>query len=233
MDSIVIPKRFNGPPESGNGGYSCAMLALQLEGPCRVRLHSPPPLDKPLSVRKLDSGHAELFDGELLVGTAVTTTLELEIPPAPTLEQAERASKGFLCFEEHSYPSCFVCGPGRPDHDGLCLYPGPVDDWSLLACPWQPAADLLNDARNVRPEIIWSALDCPGFYAAAGEALAPVLLGELTVELRAPVSGSRPLVVFSWPLGGEGRKLYGGVAIANQDGEILACSRSTWILLKP
>jgi hypothetical protein len=189
-------------------------------------------LDKPLSVHKIDSDHVEVRDGEMLVGTAVSAALELDIPPAPTLEQAEQASKGFLCYEEHSYPSCFVCGPTRSGHDGLCLFPGPVDNWDLLACTWQPAADLLDDEGNVRPEIVWAALDCPGFYAAAGEALVPVLLGELTAELRASVSGDKPLVVFSWPLGGEGRKLYGGTAIANQDGKILAYSRSTWIALK-
>jgi hypothetical protein len=232
MNAIVISGRFNGPPASGNGGYTCGMLASILEGACRVRLHSPPPLDKALSVFKIDNDSLEMREGELLVGTAVKTVLDLDIPPAPTLEQAERASKGFLCYEEHSYPSCFVCGPGRSGHDGLCLYPGPVDDWGLLACVWQPAPDLLDEKANVRPEIVWSALDCPGYYAATGEALVPVLLGELTADLLGPVPGNKPLVVFAWPLGVEGRKLYGGVAIANEEGEILACSRSTWIALK-
>ncbi len=138
--------------------------------------------------------------------------------------------EGYLSYQEHSYPTCFVCGPQRPGHDGLCLFPGPVDDWTLLACPWRPAADLLDESGNVRPEIVWSALDCPGFYAATGDTLVPVLLGELTAELRAPVPGDKPLVVFCWPLGREGRKLCGGVAIANQDGEVLACSRSIWIV---
>lgn len=232
MNTIVIPSRFNGPPDSGNGGYTCGMLAAQLEGPCKVRLHSPPPLDKSLAALRVDDDHVELRDGDLLVGTAVSTTLDLVIPPAPTLEQAKRASEGFLCYEEHSYSTCYVCGPHRVDRDGLCLFPGPVDDWNLLACPWQPGPDLLDDEGNVRPEIVWAALDCPGFYAAAGEALVPVLLGELTAEQRAPIPGDKPLVVFSWPLGGEGRKLYGGVAIANSEGEVLACSHSTWIVLK-
>lgn len=173
-----------------------------------------------------------MCDGETLVGTASATRLEMDIPATPTLEQANLATKGYLCYEDHAYPSCFVCGPGRLKHDGLCLFPGPVNDWKLLACPWQPAADLLDKRGNVRDEIIWAALDCPGFFAAAGETLLPVLLGELSAKLIAPISGDKPLVVFSWPIGTEGRKLYGGVAIANLSGAVLAYSHSTWIVLK-
>ena len=44
--SVIIPSRFNGPPDSGNGGYSCGVLAAFIDGPARVRLHVPPPLDK-------------------------------------------------------------------------------------------------------------------------------------------------------------------------------------------
>ncbi len=233
MNEIVVPGRFNGPPGSGNGGYSCGVLAARLDGSaCTVRLHVPPPLDKPLSVHRPAPDKVEMMDGETLVGTAMVTVLEMDIPPAPSLEQARLATKGYLCHDEHSYPTCFVCGTSRPGHDGLCLFPGPVNDWSILACPWQPAADLLDDRGNVRPEIVWSALDCPGFFGAAGDTLVPVLLGELSADLREPIPGDEPLVVFSWPLGSEGRKLYGGVAIANQAGEVLACSRSIWITLK-
>ncbi|MEH6589776.1 MAG: hypothetical protein V7746_05960 [Halioglobus sp.] len=228
---ISIASRFNGPPGSGNGGYSCGTLAAYLPGVTRVRLHAPPPLDKPMQVSETD-GEVQLHDGETLVGSAVSVQLDMVIPDAPSLAEAEQASKGFLCFEDHSYPTCFVCGPGREGNDGLCLYPGPVKDWNLLACVWRPGADLLDDTGMVRPEFVWSALDCPGFFAAVGEDLLPTLLGELIADLKHPVPGSEPLVVFSWPMGREGRKLRGGVAIANQDGHVLACSQTTWIALR-
>ena len=38
---VTIPARYNGPPDSGNGGYSCGVLAAFIDGPARVRLHSP------------------------------------------------------------------------------------------------------------------------------------------------------------------------------------------------
>ena len=45
MAVVSIPSRFNGPPLSGNGGYSCGVLAAFIDGPAQVRLHVPPPLD--------------------------------------------------------------------------------------------------------------------------------------------------------------------------------------------
>ncbi len=231
-ESITIPSRYNGPPNSGNGGYSCGVLAVLLEGAARVRLFTPPPLDKAMTVSCHEDGHVEMHDGDTLVGSAFPVDLDLEVPPAPTLAQATEASRSFPCYENHAYPSCYVCGPARSPEDGLCLFPGPVDDWNLLACPWTPSPDTLDDAGNVRPEVVWSALDCPGYFAAAGEDLPLTLLGELTGEIRAAVPGDRPLIVYSWPLGREGRKSWGATAVANQEGEVLAVSHSLWITLK-
>ena len=61
---VSIPGRFNGPPESGNGGYSCGVLAAYIEGPARIRLHVPPPLDTPLEVRADPGGNMAMYDGE-------------------------------------------------------------------------------------------------------------------------------------------------------------------------
>ncbi len=230
--SLTIPARFNGPPNSGNGGYSCGALAGYIDGPARVRLHVPPPLDRELAVVSTEDGKLELRDGDILVGSASSCELDMEIPEPPTLEQATKASEGFLCFHEHVFDTCFVCGPGRPAHDGLELFPGPVDDWQLLACSWQPREDLLDDEGYIRPEILWSALDCPGYFAAMGENIRHAVLGELDANIISRVKGTQPLVVFAWPIEEDGRKLYAGTAIARTDGSLVAYSKSTWILLK-
>lgn len=230
MDPIVsIPSRFNGPPDSGNGGYSCGVLAGYIDGPARVRLHVPPPLDTPLVVKPGEGGLVQMYDGETLVGTALPAPLELDVPVAPSPEQAADASTRYACYEHHVFPSCFVCGPGRPGHDGLALFAGPVNDWSLLASPWNPSPDLLDESGSVLPEIVWSALDCPGYFACMGEDIRPALLGELHAGLLKPVPGGEPLLVYAWPLGRDGRKLFAGTAVANAVGEVLAVARSTWI----
>lgn len=230
---VVIPARFNGPPASGNGGYSCGLLAAFIDGPARVRLHVPPPLDTPLQVSATEGGAVQMYDGQTLVGTGVAAPLELDIPAAPSLAEAEQAMTRFPCYDEHLFGTCFVCGADRPGRDGLQLFTGALTgDGGMQASPWQPAPDLLDDAGNVRPEILWSALDCPGYFASMGDELRPAVLGELAAELFSPVGGEQPLVVYAWPLGKEGRKYYAGTAVATVAGAVVAASRSTWIALQ-
>ncbi len=229
--NVAIPTRFNGPRDSANGGYSCGLLAAQIDGAARVRLFVPPPLDQPLVLREAGEGQVDLLHGETLVGSAWPADLDLDIPQAPDLETARRASEGYPGHRQHAYPTCFVCGPGRPAQDGLELYPGRVGDGPLMACPWRPAADTLDEKGFVRPEIVWSALDCPGYFAALPAGTA-ALLGELTAELYAPVPAAEELIVFTWPRGNEGRKHWGATAIADQSGRVLAASLSLWIILK-
>ncbi|MCX2981552.1 hypothetical protein EYC98_11835 [Halieaceae bacterium IMCC14734] len=231
--TVIIPSRFNGPPQSGNGGYTCGLLASYIDGAATVRLHAPPPLEKPMQLRQLQSGLVDLHDEDTLIGTANAAPWQLDIPAAPSLEDARRGQQAFCAYDNHFFPHCFVCGPARAVEDGLCLHPGPVDDWNLLACAWQPAANLLDGDGMLTPEIIWSALDCPGYFAAAGKEQPPSLLGELTGTIFAKVAGAEELIVFSWPLGpAEGRKRRGATAIANQQGEVLAASQSLWIEVK-
>ena len=232
MATAAIPARFNGPPTSGNGGYSCGVLAAFVDGAAVVRLHAPPPLDVEMSVRQSADGSVEMFDGDTLVGSALPCEFELEVPAAPSLEAARDASSRYAWYEQHTFDTCFVCGPKRPAHDGLELFPGPVDDWNLLACPWGPADDLLDDAGNVGDEYLWSALDCPGFFAGMGPEPRPALLGQLEGRIVAPVAGGQDLVVFAWPLGEDGRKVFAGTAIATAAGEVVAYARSTWIIMK-
>lgn len=228
----TISSRFNGPPASGNGGYSCGVLAAYLQGPARIRLHVPPPLDTVLSVTPVEGGGVEMYDGDTLVASGSSAPCDLDVPAPPSEEEALKAMNNFPCYEGHAFPTCFVCGPEREQHDGLELFPGPVPgSASLWACVWRPAANLLDDDANIRPEILWSALDCPGYFAAMDGNLRPALLGELSGELHTPVPGAGPLVVYAWLIGRDGRKFYAGTAIAH-GGEVVARATSTWIELK-
>ena len=40
MQTMTIPRRFRGPPNSGNGGYVCGMLARQIAGAAEVTLRA-------------------------------------------------------------------------------------------------------------------------------------------------------------------------------------------------
>jgi hypothetical protein len=77
MTSIMIDKRYCGPPNSGNGGYVCGRLARHIPGGAEVTLRAPPPLDKPLDVVAMDDGLWELRDGAAVVATGQPASLEL------------------------------------------------------------------------------------------------------------------------------------------------------------
>ncbi|MCR9105747.1 MAG: hypothetical protein NXI15_10680 [Gammaproteobacteria bacterium] len=229
---IHIPSRFNGPPDSGNGGYSCGVVANFIDGPARVRLHVPPPLDTPMTVATFADGRVELRDASTLVASAAPTELALEVPAAPGVEEAAAAMARHPARDAHMFPTCFVCGTKRPQHDGMELYPGPVNDWNLLACVWHPDASFADDNGNIRAEFMWSALDCPGYYAALRGEMRHAVLGQLEGQLLAPVAAGQTLVVYAWPMGNDGRKHYGGTAVASASGEVYASARTTWIELK-
>ena len=45
MQSVTVPARFCGPPDSGNGGYTCGLVAKEMGGIVECTLRSPVPLE--------------------------------------------------------------------------------------------------------------------------------------------------------------------------------------------
>jgi hypothetical protein len=85
---VRIPARFNGPPGSANGGYTCGLLAAFLGGEAEVTLRVPPPLERELDVVETD-GRVELRDGETLVAEAEPVSLDIDVPAPVSLADAE------------------------------------------------------------------------------------------------------------------------------------------------
>jgi hypothetical protein len=226
---VVVATRFHGPPGSANGGYTCGCVGRAIGGPARVRLHRPPPLERPMQLERDDAtSGVRLVDGEALIATGAAASIDLEVPAIPTLDAARAASERYVARDprDHVFPTCFVCGPARAPGDGLRLFSGPIGG-GVVAAPLEPPDDLYEGA-TLRSEIVWSALDCPGYFAIVGERIEPMLLGELAVELRAPV-GRGAHVVIGWSLGTEGRKARCATALATADGTLLAVAIATWI----
>ena len=63
METMTIPHRFRGPPNSGNGGYVCGMLARQIAGAAEVTLRAPPPLETKLDLVEVGTEIWELRQG--------------------------------------------------------------------------------------------------------------------------------------------------------------------------
>lgn len=225
---LRIDERFRGPPSSGNGGYSAGLLAKELGGTgCVVTLRKPPPLMRDLRLEYGVDAVSLLCDGEL-IASAVLAPLEVEIPPAPSLHTAEAAQASYAGFCSHPFPGCFVCGPERGAGDGLRIFPGRLHDHAeQVAASWLPDESLADEHGRVRPEFLWAALDCPGYFAITEPG--PALLGRLGVNIRGEVRAGEPVIVTAWPLGSEGRKHKVGTALHDPDGRLIAVGVATWI----
>jgi hypothetical protein len=219
---LVIPARFNGPPGSANGGYTCGLLAGWIDGVAEVTLRAPPPLARPLRVVP-DGSRAELRDGERLVAdaSAVAADLGLDIPSPVSVGAAEAASRRFAGFVAHAYSTCFVCGADRTD--GLGIYAGPVEGREgLVAAHWTPV-------EEVSEVLVWAALDCPSGWAVDDFQREGLLLGRLAARIDALPTAGEAHVVVGWRRAIDGRKRFGGSAVFTADGELVALARSTWI----
>lgn len=230
--SISIAARYCGPPESGNGGYTCGCLAKRLQCPVEVTLRRPPPLDRELQVLRSPEGLV-LADGDTQIAEARSTQFKLDTPPCPGLGVAAEAAARYHGLEEHAFPTCFVCGPARAVGDGLRIFAGQVAGDGLVACPWKPGEELAGPDGRVRMEFAWAALDCPGAWAWLHELDNPLVLGRLAAVIDAPIVAGRPHIVGGWQLGQEGRKHYSGTAIWRADGTVCARGRATWIEVDP
>jgi len=223
---VVIEGRFRGPPKSGNGGYSCGVVAEGVIGVAMVTLRLPPPLDRPLTLSG-DGEQSRLTDGARLIGEAIRAPLDLEVPEAPGLDMAIDSSRRYAGFESHPFEGCFVCGPARDPGDGLRLFPGVVEDTTTVAAPWIPDQSLRGDDGLVDRRHVWAALDCPSYFGLPHGPVA--LLGRLTAEIdRLPEVGE-PLVVIGWPIEVNGRKSLAGSAVATAEGEVFARAAASWI----
>ena len=229
--SITIHRRFRGPPDSGNGGYSCAMVGRFIDGPAAVRLSVPPPLDVPLEVHKKD-GQVELFYMEKLVASGRPARLELDVPEPPGFAEAIAASGRYRGHVSHFYPGCFVCGPQRESNDGLRIFAGPVEQGpgpeGMVAAAWIPDATLVDSSGFVAPEFIWAALDCPGAYAFPEPPDGAILLGELAVSVTGSVKAGEKCVLTGWEVNRQGRKHYTGTALFGESGSCRAVGYATW-----
>ena len=236
---ITIQQRFNGPPKSGHGGYVCGIIA-NLIGPCaEVTLRSPPPLDKPLTVERIETGEVRLLDAEMTIAEGRKAELHLDIPDPLSLGEAKDAAKRYPGFETHPFPTCFGCGHKRDEGDGLRIFSGPVIGREIMAAPWLPDVSLAEKTGTVRNEFLWAALDCPAGWAVINLQKerypdAPyILLGRFVAEVKEKLESGQNCVTIGWPIGNDGRKLFGGSAIFTESGELLAAGKATWIAVLP
>ena len=221
LASLTITRRFRGPRTSANGGYAAGLLAQAVGAAAvEVTLRLPPPLERALTVSR-EGERVLLRDGDALIAEARPGDPAVTPPTPPSFAEAEEASRAVGGWGAPEFAECFVCGV-RAEGDGLDIHAGLVPGRDgLVAATWI--------AKDVRPEIVWAAIDCPGAYALRGDGRGEPLLARITARIdRLPEEGERCVVV-GWPLDADGRKRHAATALYGADGVPLAVSRQLWI----
>jgi hypothetical protein len=256
IGTVVVATRYEGPPGAANGGWIAGTLAGHLPGAAHagagwaaeVVLRARTPLETPLSVEAGADGGVRLADG----GTVLVEAHPAEpadasmAPPFVALDTARAAASAAQAAVVHPFAGCFGCGTGRDPGDGLRLLPGqvPASPPGLVAAPWTVDASLAGPDGTVGRHLLWSALDCPQFWAhratlGAREELV-ALLARQTVTLAAPpasllagtVLAGETYVVVARASGAEGRKLRSSSALYTADVSLVATATSLWIRLE-
>lgn len=238
-EKLILSKRFNGPPDSANGGYVCGLLAKRIDGIAEITLRSPPPLERELTLFRDELGTLLLMDGDSVLGEGRESNLQIEPPPPPRMAAAELAAKHYPGFETHAFPTCFACGPEREEGDGLRIFSGPVHGSKMVAAPWTPHASLAEASGKVGSEYLWAALDCPSGWAVVLQNMdaiqngAYILLGRLTADIHGSIEPGQRTIACGWFDVTEGRKHFAVSAIYTEEGSLVASALATWIMVHP
>ena len=244
---LMVPARFRGPATSGNGGWAAGSLAALIEGCPRdhsapwpvveVTLRKPPPLDVELAVTTTaDTASCE-------IGEARCVERDLLIVERVDPGEARAAEASYPGLVGHPFPTCFACGTGRVEGDGLRIFPGQVADAAdgsqRVAATWTPHPSVAEDFHEYADSVpraslpvTWAALDCVGGWAGdLTERL--MVLGRMTARVDAlPVIGDTHVVV-GQRTGTEGRKTFTASTLYDADERIVARAEHTWIAVDP
>ena len=229
---LEIDKVFNGPPSCGQGGYVSGVVAkAHGAGICETSLKLPTPLASTLLLTSED-GETNLYSGDKLLVSAIDGVLDIEIPPCPSYSQTEKASANYRGHNSKVvFDTCFVCGTARHDHKAMRIFAGPVENGDvdgLHAANWIPNQAHCDEAKGVKEEFLWSALDCPGYFAGCEDGQL-ALLARYTATTFGTLSAGERATVIGWPITSAGRKSIVGTAIFNENRELVASAEGLWI----
>lgn len=257
-EALIVPSRFRGPAASGNGGWTAGALAALVDHDCpenhaerwpavTVTLRRPPPLDTPMPVSHADGDAVASYADEVVARAGLAEGPgPVTVEPVPA-EEARAAMASYAGHTAHPFPTCFSCGTGREQGDGLRIFPGRVADQGgavRVASVWTPHPSVAEDwhayaepeaAEQVRCAslpVTWAALDCIGAWSS-DIIERPLVLGTMTAQIDTlPVIGDEHVVV-GLARGTEGRKTFTASTLYDPEGRVVARAEHVWIAIDP
>ncbi|SEB68732.1 hypothetical protein [Streptomyces sp. PAN_FS17] len=230
-DAIVVPELYVGYPEVAFGGYIAGLLAERSGArTVRVDFRGPVPVEVPVRIAETADEGMELGEAERPLAAARPAELPIEVPAAPSWDEADAAAERFRAAPPSGVVDCFGCGLRTADR-GLRVHGTPVPDLGLVASAWTPS-HAFADADGLLPtQLVWGALDCPGHWAGRflGTLRAGAVTASLTGTVLRPVVAGEPHISYAWLVSESGRKHTMGVALATAEGELCGVSEALWI----
>ena len=228
--TLFIDKRYNGPPDSANGGYVAGLMTDFVEGDYEIMLKSPPPLETDLRLIIDDEGILELSVQDRIIATGVPVNFKINYPFPVGYENAVQATN-YSPLRTMIENTCFGCG-ARPD--GMQLYSDIVKSYKqdkIVATKVAIKDEYIDDSGNIKSEFLWTSLDCPGAHACMFFDPFPfVVLGRMTMHILKPIHSNQQYYVTAWQIAEkERRKYFASTALYSADDELHAYTKQTWI----
>ncbi len=237
IGSFKLEDWHEGPPGTGQGGYSAYRFSEIVGQSLSVRLHSPIPLGAELVVDRDGNGRYTVSSE---AGSAAESALimsgtpsELASYPTPTVtvEDARRARESTdLHLGIHGAPNCFSCGINR---ESMGVHPGPLPD-GRFATDLTPPDWALTADGHVDPWAFWAALDCTaGVYVATDETRRIVVTANYQVKMHKDRIEPGTFAVVAHPIDTEwdGRKKWAASSAFDANGVLVAEALSLWVSL--
>ena len=171
------PRRFNGPPDSANGGYTCGwsrdLGGAAVRSPCGRRRRSS-------AARGRARGRAgQLRDGETVVADGRPADSDPGARPSPWTTGRRARPRGLIAGAAATLPDLRRLR-ARPRRATATASSRAGSATGPVRATWTPDP-WLGDDGLVRPECVWGGLDCPTSAPVANFGQGPpVVLARLT-----------------------------------------------------
>lgn len=236
-DTIRIGDWFQGPTDSGQGGWTAhrflGQVARHTDRPMTVAIRAAIPLE--VDLRVVASGDRwQLLapDGRPIMDATEWEPAFADTDPV-TLEAARGARHRFLAtVDEHPVPQCFSCGR-LPDSMGV--HAGPLADGTdRFATDWTVPDWAVDEHGHVDDGTLWAAIDCcAAWWVGWSRERRVALTAQYAVEQRQPLEPGATYALVGW--GGDhdpewdGRKRHAASAAFDATGCCVARSVSFWV----
>lgn len=230
-EPIRVGRWFQGPADSGQGGWTAQRFAQHVPGPITIAIRAPIPLDTDLRVIGGD-GQWELIDEygvTYLIGEPWEPVFA-DTEPVP-ISVARRTREGFGDYvPEHPVPHCFSCGV---QHDSMNVHAAPLGD-DRVATDWTVPGWAVRPDGAVDAGALWAALDCcTAWWVGYSRRPRVAFTVQYAVEEIVPLQPSTTYSLVGWAGDHDpewqGRKRHGASAAFDGAGRCVARSVSLWV----